>query len=240
MEIKDVQVLKPFGPLVMMAQLPEGIIKTLNGIVDVIKDNKDMGNRLAGQIKSESEIPHSMLEEKKVMDIFHAMAKSYVEQGYINAGQKNILETMSPIQTQMQSIWSVSQYENEYNPQHNHSHCQISAVLYLKVPAMKPRNIPHKSNLDGHIEFNYSNTTDIFTTGSFVLKPKAGTIILFPNTLNHQVYPFQGSGERRSIAYNMSYKGFSKSSGVQVAGDGVNMYNEINFPETIPHRKLEK
>ena len=239
MEIKDVQVLKPFGPLVMMAQLPEGIIKTLNGIVDVIKDKKDMGHRLAGQIETESEIPHSMLEEKKVMDIFHAMAKSYVEQGYINAGQKNILETMSPIQTQMQSIWSVSQYENEYNPQHNHSHCQISAVLYLKVPAMKPRNIPHKSNLDGHIEFNYSNTTDIFTTGSFVLKPKAGTIILFPNTLNHQVYPFQGSGERRSIAFNMTYKAFNKSDGVQVAGDSVNLFNETHHKKDIPHMRLE-
>ena len=38
MEIDKVQVLKPFGPLVMMAQLPEGIIKLLDEIVDVIKD----------------------------------------------------------------------------------------------------------------------------------------------------------------------------------------------------------
>ena len=40
MEIKDVQVLKPFGPLVMMAQLPEGIIKTLNGIADEVKGKR--------------------------------------------------------------------------------------------------------------------------------------------------------------------------------------------------------
>ena len=66
MEIKDVQVLKPFGPLVMMAQLPEGFIKKLNGIADVVKEKGDMGPRLAGVIKKESEIPHSMLEEKKV------------------------------------------------------------------------------------------------------------------------------------------------------------------------------
>ena len=65
-------------------------------------------------------------------------------------------------------------------------------------------------------------------------------ILLFPNNLYHQVYPFQGSGERRSIAFNMAFKGFSKSSGVQVAGDSVNLYNETNFPETIPWRKLEK
>ena len=50
---------------------------------------------------------------------------------------------------------SVSQYENEYNPQHNHSHCQISAVLYLKIPSMTPRNIVNKSNLDGKIEFTF-------------------------------------------------------------------------------------
>ena len=69
MEIKDVQVLKPFGPLVMMAQLPEGIIKTLNGIADEVKEKGDMGPRLAGVIKKESEIPHSMLEEKKCMNL---------------------------------------------------------------------------------------------------------------------------------------------------------------------------
>jgi len=143
MEIKNVQVVKPFGPLVMLAQLPEGFIQKLNQIVDVVKDKKDMGSRLAGVIETESEIPHSMLEEKKVMDVFHALSRSYIEQAYLNSHQQDLYNAMD-VKTQMQSIWSVSQYENEYNPQHNHSHCQISAVLYLKIPAMKPRNIPGK------------------------------------------------------------------------------------------------
>ena len=240
MEIENVQLIKPFGPLMLTAQIPEGIIKTLNGIVDVIKDNKDMGGRLAGVIKSESEIPHSMLEEKKVMNIFHSFANNYVQQGLIaSTGQKNILDIID-VKTQMQSIWSVSQYENEYNPQHNHSNCQISAVLYLKIPTMTPRNIPDKQDKDGNIEFTFCNRDNIFTASSFVLEPQAGMLILFPNSLNHQVYPFQGSGERRSIAFNMSYKAFKKDSGIQILGDGVNMYNEINFPETIPWRRLEK
>ena len=70
MEIKNVQVVKPFGPLILVAQLPEGFIKKLNDIVDVIKDKKDMGSRLAGVIETESEIPHSMLEEKKMYGCF--------------------------------------------------------------------------------------------------------------------------------------------------------------------------
>ena len=68
MEISNIKLVKPFGPLVMMAELPETVIKSCNEIVDVIKDRKDMGSRLAGQIKSESEIPHSMLEQKNVMN----------------------------------------------------------------------------------------------------------------------------------------------------------------------------
>ena len=240
MEIKNVQVVKPFGPLILVAQLPEGVIKKLNDIVDVIKDKKDMGSRLAGVIETESEIPHSMLEEKKCMDVFHAISKSYIEQAYINAGQKDLFNAMD-IKTQMQSIWSVSQYENEYNPQHNHSHCQISAVLYLKIPAMKPRNIPNKPReKDGQIEFTFCTNESIFTTGSFVARPKPGMCLLFPNTLYHQVYPFQGSGERRSIAFNMAFKGFSKSSGIQLAGDSVNLYNETNHADTIPWRVIEQ
>jgi len=238
MEIKNVQLIKPFGPLMMTAQMPEVIVKSLNDIVNVIKDNKDMGGRLAGQIKTESEIPHSMLEEKQILNVFDSFATNYVQQGYINAGQKHILDTID-IKTQMQSIWSVSQYENEYNPQHNHSNCQISAVMYLKVPAMKPRNIKGKSKLDGNIEFNFCNIGNIFTTGSFVVEPKVGMLVLFPNSLNHQVYPFQGSGERRSIAFNMTYKGFNKSDGVQVAGDSVNLFNETHHKKDIPHVRLE-
>ena len=240
MEIDNVQVVKPFGPLVMIAQLPEGVIKKLNEVVDVIKDKKDMGARLAGVIETESEIPHSMLEEKKVMNIFHALSRSYIEQAYLNAGLQDQWNAMD-VKTQMQSIWSVSQYENEYNPQHNHSHCQISAVLYLKIPAMRPRNIPNKpKEKDGQIEFTFCTNESIFTTGSFVARPKPGMCLLFPNSLYHQVYPFQGSGERRSIAFNMAFKGFSKSSGIQLAGDSVNLYNETNHADTIPWRVIEQ
>ena len=240
MEIDNVQVVKPFGPLILIAQLPEGVIKKLNEVVDVIKDKKDMGARLAGVIETESEIPHSMLEEKKVMNIFHALSRSYIEQAYLNAGLQDQWNAMD-VKTQMQSIWSVSQYENEYNPQHNHSHCQISAVLYLKIPAMKPRNIPNKPReKDGQIEFTFCTNESIFTTGSFLARPKPGMCLLFPNSLYHQVYPFQGSGERRSIAFNMAFKGFSKSSGIQLAGDSVNLYNETNHADTIPWRVIEQ
>ena len=206
MEISNVKLVKPFGPLVMMAELPETVVKSLNEIVDVVKDKKDMGSRLAGQIKSESEIPHSMLEQKNIMNVLHTVGKSYVAQAYLNAGKKDLHDAVN-ITTQMRSIWSVSQYENEYNPQHNHSNCQISAVLYLKIPSMTPRNIVGKSNLDGKIEFTFCNTDSIFTTGSFVVNPKVGTLLLFPSHLHHRLTLNDRSDIRYSMAMNYMPKG---------------------------------
>ena len=140
MEIDNVKLMKPFGPLMMVCPLPDDIINKLNKIVDKVMGVNDMGDRLAGQIKNESEIPHSMLKEENCMDIFHACGRSYVEQGYKHAFLSELLESIE-IKTQMQSVWSVSQYENEYNPQHNHTHCQMSTVLYLRIPEYKKRNM---------------------------------------------------------------------------------------------------
>ena len=33
-------------------------------------------------------------------------------------------------------------------------------------------------------------------------KPKAGTLLIFPNWLKHAVMPFYGEGERRTLAAN--------------------------------------
>ena len=34
------------------------------------------------------------------------------------------------------------------------------------------------------------------------IKPEAGVMLIFPNWLKHQVLPFFGEGERRSMAFN--------------------------------------
>ena len=35
------------------------------------------------------------------------------------------------------------------------------------------------------------------------IKPQVGNLFLFPSSLNHQVYPFRGKGERRSVSFNV-------------------------------------
>ena len=38
------------------------------------------------------------------------------------------------------------------------------------------------------------------------ITPSRGLMLLFPSWLLHQVYPFIGKDERRSIAFNANYK----------------------------------
>ena len=65
-------------------------------------------------------------------------------------------------------------------------------VIFKDSCYVKPRNIPNKPReKDGQIEFTFCTNESIFTTGSFVARPKPGMCLLFPNSLYHQVYPFQ-------------------------------------------------
>ena len=54
--------------------------------------------------------------------------------------------------------------------------------------------------------------------GTYRHTPKVGELFLFPSNLLHTVYPFKGDGERRSLAFNMSYQVRRRNDGVVVSG----------------------
>ena len=49
----------------------------------------------------------------------------------------------------MLSMWIVSQQPNEYNPIHIHTECQLSCVMYLKIPKFEPCKKDHRDMDDG-------------------------------------------------------------------------------------------
>ena len=115
-------------------------------------------------------------------------------------------------------MWTVSQFENEYNPVHFHTemkspedispNVQVSSVLYLKVPKNISRDLKNKKGSpDGAIEFisqGFGSELQSLSTGSRRFRPVAGHLYIFPSWLLHTVYPFVGKGERRSLSFNIS------------------------------------
>ena len=228
-----VQVLRPFGPPIIKVKIPNEIIVKINDYSELVfNDEKklkelDHGDQLAGNVTQEF-----LLEEKFATDSgwlkFLSLVSSHVIKSFLNKDLKNLNIT---------STWIVRQFQNEYNPVHNHTGCQVSAVLYLKIPKdiKGRRKMPSKESRqdnDGDINFIYSSDSqrpgDVLNRGITQFVPLPGMLAIFPSYLLHTVYPFIGEGERRSIAFNACYTIKSKE-GQYVAGDT----SEFNPYETF-------
>ena len=208
----DVQ--KYFGPFFANITLADDVTNALIKMTDKIIDDKKSeshGQSLAGVIDKELKVYKSDMDEFGVDHMLESIVRSYVIHC---AKMHNYFKEDWFYESFINSAWVVSQYENEYNPLHNHTGCDISGVIYLKMPDTKGRrNIESKKGKDdndGDITFVHSamgqRNHDILEKGIFTLTPQVGQMVLFPSYLLHTVYPFIGKEERRCIAFNANYR----------------------------------
>ena len=212
------EVQKHFGPFMADITLPEEVIVNLIKMTDDLLKNPntpDHGQHLAGVIHDEKLIYQQDFIDAGVNDMLEGCLKTYIYESIMRHGYpKN-----SIVGSQINSAWIVSQYENEYNPSHNHTGCEISGVIYLKTPDVKNRRkIPSKEgkrDSDGDIIFPYmtenQRTGELLSKGVLQIAPSRGLMLIFPSWLLHCVYPFIGKEERRSIAFNANYQVFTRS-----------------------------
>lgn len=202
---------KFFGPQIAYVSLSKDVVKALVDLTDeLLEDHQSTkwGKNLAGIIKEEVFIYKEDMIRFGLSDVLENYVKTYV----INASKIHEKhEDDLSYQSMINAAWIVSQYENEYNPVHGHTYCDISAVLYLKTPNVKNRRgLKDKADTDSHISFIYNASSqrdqDILDRGIVTFDPKVGDLYIFPSYLLHTVYPFIGSEERRSVAFNAIYR----------------------------------
>ena len=241
------QVTKWFGPQTANVMLPDDALNAMIKMTDnIIEDKKSLshGQNLAGVIDKELKIYKSDMDEAGVDQLLESCVKSYVVHC---ARQHGMFKEHYVIDSNVNSAWVVSQYANEYNPIHNHTGCEISAVIYLKVPNVKGRrNLQSKKgkgDSDGDISFVYCTASqrneDIFEKGLVQITPKPGLMLMFPSYLGHTVYPFIGEGERRCIAFNATYRITDQSDsnlGTQmIAGNMYGVKNKYFYFDEKPN-----
>ena len=208
----DFKLIKPFGPHVAMVQTPSDILEKMIELTDEILEDKnrvDWGGHLVGQVAEEPWVSNEQLEELGLLKYFNGLLYNYVWNSLKMEGQD-----IEKLQVNLDHMWIVSQYENEYNPIHFHTYCDLSSVMWLKVPKWERREkLPaYKTQRDGHIEFVYKTACPgAMERGSMSLNPEPGASVLFPSNLLHTVYPFQGPGERRSVAFNSHWQAILKN-----------------------------
>lgn len=184
------------------SKIPDDILTKLKEESDYILKNESQFNKsnkkLIGQIKKEYDINHLKNNLKSILFSIANECHFHLHKN------KNFPEW------DINSMWMNFQKKHEYNPLHNHSGI-LSFVIWIKIPydIKKELNLPnskdssHPSN--SLFQFTYThflgNTVD---SKIYVDKSYEGTIIMFPSSLNHMVYPFYTSDDYRiSVAGNL-------------------------------------
>ena len=215
-QLKDMmkfELIQPWSTFVMKTKLPPPILEKMLKITDeIITNNVESRENLnwkesgSAQMKDEFWVEHKTLERENVMDFLLEAVKEFVIQQTLQANPFEKEEVLNDEwHIQMIAMWLVSQKDNEYQPIHTHSNCQISTVMYLKIPKYLPSRNPTQND-DGAIIFTNNASTDNFW-GKPILKilPQVGDFYIFSGSQFHQVYPFRtadGKGERRSVSFN--------------------------------------
>ena len=218
----DFDILRPFGPRIARIQMPEEILGKMIELTDeIIKDEerKSWGHHLVGQIKEEPYITKETLQQIGVYDFFNGCLQYYLtevmKELYAYTEETHLLETA------VKDMWSVHMEPGgEYNPLHFHTFCHVSSTGYLKMPVNRPkRNIPHKGDKDGMIEFvDHAAWPESLDRGTMLVEPSVGTMYMWPSHILHTVYPFLGTEERRSVAWNGVYRLTDKKTKDVIAG----------------------
>jgi len=197
----DTGILKPFGPSILKAKIPDEIIVKLNNYVDqIINDNEksealNYGTALAGDVTQEFKLEQKFAIDSGWANFLAKCTKQWIEYEY----KKKITEF------KLIESWIVRQFKDEYNPVHWHSG-HVSGAGFLKVPESFGSFTQDQKNEKKYTggSLNLIHGTKQFLSGSvYSIKPKVGDFYFFPNYLMHSVYPFKGTDqERRSISFN--------------------------------------
>ena len=207
----------------MELDIPEGFVTQLNKYLDGLLEEEGRvtaADTLVGQI-SEGEQLRMDHNHELVSGFSEFLCNMGVE--YINAFMKGSGQMLDGArQVSMDELWSVHSYAGDYNPIHDHGTqtvMGISCTTWTKVPpqiTQGPRPGSDDYGLynasgesDGCLCFNYGQSSSwdkerLKPTQNIVVRPQVGRLYMFPQWMQHMVYPFKGEGERRTVAAKLN------------------------------------
>tara|TARA_R100000781_G_scaffold89021_1_gene54791 strand:+ start:273 stop:893 length:621 start_codon:yes stop_codon:yes gene_type:complete len=181
--------------------------ETLNRLNKIIKNKKgEIKNDLAGNIQASYDLvdKNNWFFNTIILPIiveYREATNNYVMPKFLT----------KDCQFVMNQFWVNYQKKYEFNPIHTHSGI-FSFVVWIKIPSsynkekelsfMKNSNLP----MPNTFQFVYVNTMGKVSTYNYKLeKSDEGTILLFPSSYAHLVYPFYLSNNKRiSLSGNIS------------------------------------
>ena len=176
----------------VQARLPKDVLTELQKECRNTSNKKEM---ISGLTKP-GVAPHCYLQNenvfKGIQKIIDDMLDLYTRDYQPYLGNMGFLDKNLPIV--FGKPWINYQKPHEYIPLHKHSGV-FSYNVYVSLPE------------ESVFEFHYLSTIGTSMCHRFNLtKEDIGVVTIFPSTLQHVVYPFQGKETRITVAGNLLFK----------------------------------
>jgi hypothetical protein len=205
--------------LFLETQLDDRIVGGLNKYLDKRhkKGGESFAHKLVGQIAHGEQLKIDTEDAliKPFTQVVANMSQNYLQQFCKTVGVKPLQRMPN-----FHSLWSVHSYERDYNPVHDHGTDTVMGLSFstwTKIPAQitdqpeyNSRDLIDSSGIaDGFLQFHFGQTSsrgveELRPPFSRMVKPVVGKIVMFPSWCQHCVYPFEGAGERRTVAGNLN------------------------------------
>lgn len=209
-------------PGVMQAKLPFELFQGLsNSIDEITEENGEKFNQnLLGHMKEEYSLNHI---RSNVAPFLEAMADEWdkASPGHLSTFEE--VAKSDEYKLYLDSIWVNKQKKYEFNPVHHHGGV-LSFVIWINIPYDLKEEEAYFPPISGHSDTNNnegastSKFTFFHTDALGALRPTPmpidksweGTILMFPASLSHCVYPFYTSDDYRiSVSGNIRIKGIN-------------------------------
>jgi len=213
MKINTIPALK-----ILQVKIPISYIDAINDHIDnvVIPANRSFADGLVGQINQDKksvqlDFPFDTKFGQEFQKFMEMCGTTYLQKGH---NRKSKAEAFQ--------CWTVNSYSGDYNPFHSHgvkTRAGLSCIMYLKVPKCIEQNKNDDQSMleltnatgqcDGWTQLIWGQNTrkelyELKHQEQEYIKPVVGKLIIFPHWLNHQVMPFFGEGERRTLSCNFN------------------------------------
>jgi len=179
-----------WGPLLFKIKIQQEDLKKCAALCS--KQSSRVNDTLAGAIKHEH-----YASSNAFVRIIDPYLQAFGE-AYQNWYGKPIT------QTSILMSWVNFMRAGEFNPPHTHPGCDLSSVLFIKIPeALKEehKKFTGTGTGPGSLSFTYGEFQPHAISTRYFF-PEEGDFFIFPATLTHFVTPFMSEGERISMSAN--------------------------------------
>ena len=152
-------------------------------------------------------------EEQNFLSSEHAPVRWLKDQvDQTTAALLRHLGILRPMSWTLQAWYNVNRYGDHHAP-HTHPKSSLSGTYYVRVPP-EPGRADDPLARPGCISFYDPRTgANMITVGSepdarpaYVVRPSAGTLLMWPSPMQHYVHPNLSEEHRISISFNLTMR----------------------------------